>query len=209
MDLYLASGNAHKVREFETLRSATPGDLAAKLRLHSARELGGMPPVIEDTGSFEGNALKKAAALLALLPPGAWALSDDSGVCVDALNGGPGVESAYFAGPQSDPAANLAKLVDVMRGVPADKRGARFLCVLCLLRPGAEPFFAQGVCEGSLLEEPRHGGGFGYDPLFVPHGQTQSFAQLGDAFKNQFSHRARAWRALASKLGELRDPSSS
>ncbi|MEO7800017.1 MAG: non-canonical purine NTP pyrophosphatase, partial [Opitutaceae bacterium] len=114
MKLFLASGNAHKVAEFQALAAAT----GLPVEIRSARSVGGMPPVDEDTGTFVGNARKKAQALRALLPPDAWVLADDSGVCVDALKGDPGVESAYYAGPQGDPAANLAKLVETMRDVP-------------------------------------------------------------------------------------------
>lgn len=193
--LYLASGNAHKVAELQTLAGT-----AGAVVIHSAKELGGMPPVDEDTGTFVGNARKKARALAALLPPGAWALADDSGVCVDALGGAPGVESAYYAGPQGDPAANLAKLTQVMRGVPAEQRGASFVCVLLLIdAQGAEHGF-EGRCTGRLLDEPRGGAGFGYDPLFVPDGFMESYAELGDAVKNRLSHRARAWRQLAAAM---------
>jgi XTP/dITP diphosphohydrolase len=127
----------------------------------------------------------------------AWSLADDSGVCVDELDGGPGVESAYYAGPQSDPVANLQKLVDVMRGVPAERRGAHFLCVLLLIGPRGEEHVFEGLCRGRLLDEPRGGGGFGYDPIFVPDGYMVSYAELGDAAKNAVSHRARAWAKLA------------
>src|ERR1051326_6312163 len=109
MKLFLASGNAHKVAEFQALASAS----RIPVEIISARAVGGMPPVVEDTGTFLGNARKKAQALRAKVPAGAWGLADDSGICVDALDGGPSVESAYYAGPQGDPAANLAKLVGV------------------------------------------------------------------------------------------------
>ncbi|RRJ98546.1 hypothetical protein Ga0100230_009215 [Opitutaceae bacterium TAV3] len=125
MKLHLASGNAHKVSEMNALAAAS--GLPFSLTVVSAREAGGMPPVVEDTGTFVGNARKKAVALQAkLAATGAtaagdvWVLADDSGLCVDALGGGPGVESAYYAGPQGDSAANLKKLVEVMRHVPAD-----------------------------------------------------------------------------------------
>jgi len=134
MKLYLASGNAHKAAEMNALARA--GGLA--LEIVSAKAVGGMPPVVEDTGTFTGNARKKALALKAVLPSDAWVLADDSGLCVDALGGGPGVESAYYAGPQGDGTANLTKLVEVMRGVPAEKRGAHFVCVLLLAGPDAE-----------------------------------------------------------------------
>lgn len=191
--VFLASGNAHKVMELQAL--ARRDGLALDLR--SAREAGGMPEVVEDTGTFEGNAAKKARALHARLPAGAWALADDSGLCVDALDGAPGVESAYYAGPAGDPAANLAKLVAVLRGVPADRRQAHFVCVLVLIDPtGAEHVFS-GQCAGMLRDDPAGGQGFGYDPLFVPAGEAETFAELPDAEKNRLSHRSRAWACLA------------
>lgn len=193
LTFYLASGNAHKVAELQSLARAT----ALPVEVFSARELGGMPPVAEDTGTFVGNARKKARALHGLLPPGAWALADDSGVCVDALQGEPGVESAYYAGPQGDSAANLAKLVTVMRGVPDAQRRARFVCLLVAMGPDSEEKIFEGVCEGRLLHTPQGGAGFGYDPLFVPDGYDRSYAQLGDTVKSIISHRARAWSRLA------------
>lgn len=191
---YLASGNAHKVAELQVLARAA----ALPLAIRSARDVGGMPAVEEDTGTFVGNARKKAAALRARLPAGAWALADDSGVCVDALDGAPGVESAYYAGPQGDAKANLEKLVATMREVPDDRRGARFYCVLVALGPRGEEAVFEGACEGRLLREPRGGAGFGYDPIFVPDGQARSYAELGDEVKNAISHRAQAWARLAS-----------
>ncbi len=131
MKFFLASGNAHKVAELQALADASQ----LPIEIVSARAVGGMPPVEEDTGTFVGNARKKAQALRVKLPADAWALADDSGVCVDALDGAPGVESAYYAGPQGDSAANLAKLVAVMRDVPDANRGAHFLCVLVALGP--------------------------------------------------------------------------
>lgn len=191
--IYVASGNAHKVAELQALaeRDGLP------VRLRSAREVGGMPEVVEDAGTFEGNAAKKARALRSHLPVGAWALADDSGLCVDALGGAPGVESAYYAGPAGDAAANLRKLVTALRGVPADRRGAHFRCVLVLISPeGAEYVFA-GRCDGTLRDDPAGGHGFGYDPLFVPAEAGQTFAELPEEAKNRLSHRSRAWARLA------------
>lgn len=197
MKLYLASGNAHKAQEMNALAAASAiGDL----EIVSAKAVGGMPAVAEDTGTFIGNARKKALALQNVLPEGSWVLADDSGLCVDELGGGPGVESAYYAGPQGDAAANLNKLVDVMRGVPKARRGAHFICVLLLAGPeGFEAIF-EGVSAGELSDAPRGGAGFGYDPLFVPNGFDQSFSELGDDVKNQLSHRGRAWEKLADAV---------
>jgi XTP/dITP diphosphohydrolase len=189
-EIHLASGNRHKAGEFQRLADLT----ALALRVTPAAP---MPEVVEDAGTFTGNARKKALALRATLPPGCWVLADDSGVCVDALGGAPGVESAYFAGPQHDAAANLHKLEEVMRDVPADRRTARFVCVLLLLAPdGAEHVF-EGRCEGVLARNPVGGKGFGYDPLFIPDGFDRTYAQLTEEEKNAISHRGRAWRQLA------------
>lgn len=200
MKLYLASGNAHKVGEFQSL--ARGSGLA--LEIISATTVGGMPEVVEDTGTFVGNATKKARALAALLPPGSWVLADDSGVCVDALDGAPGVESAYFAGPEHDAAANLRKLLEVMREVPVVQRGARFVCVLVVLGPDQPAQVFTGHCNGSLLTEPRGGAGFGYDPIFRPDGYELSYAQLGDGVKQRISHRAQAWAGLARGLAAFK-----
>lgn len=193
MQVFFASGNAHKAAELQLLATAT----RTPVEIVSARAVGGMPPVVEDAGTFVGNARKKALTLRTRLTAAAWALADDSGLCVDALAGGPGVESAYYAGPQGDGAANLAKLVKVMEPVPAEKRSAHFMCVLLLIGPGGAEHVFEGRCNGRLLFAPRGGAGFGYDPLFVPDGHERSFAELGDDVKNTLSHRARAWAKLA------------
>jgi XTP/dITP diphosphohydrolase len=200
MKLFLASGNTHKAGELSAFAKATADTaVAVPIEIISAAAVGGMPAVEEDAGTFAGNARKKALALRTRLPTDAWALADDSGLCVDALGGAPGVESAYYAGPQGDSAANLQKLVEVMRPVPDAQRGAHFICVLVLIGPAGEHIF-EGRCEGRLLHAPRGEGGFGYDPLFVPEGYAQSFSELGSEIKNRLSHRARAWEKLAEWL---------
>ena len=192
--LHLATGNPHKVAEFQLLAERTGIDLEF-VRAEP------MPPVLEDTGTFEGNARKKALALKALLPPTALVLADDSGLCVDALGGAPGVESAYFAGPAGDSAANLAKLVADLRAIPPGQRGAHFVCVLVLIgATDAESGVFFGRCEGSLRLEPTGGAGFGYDPLFIPADRHETYAELGDDIKNTLSHRALAFQQLARRL---------
>jgi len=224
MTIYLASGNAHKVQEFQALADAATRAGGRVITFVSAKAVGGMPPVVEDTGTFIGNARKKAQALQAVLPADAWVLADDSGLCVDALGGAPGVESAYYAGPQGDSAANLRKLVAVMKEVAAGENAdashgsaggppssgdrnageppalpayaAHFVCVLVLRGPeGVEQVF-EGRCDGRLLAEPRGGAGFGYDPLFIPEGETRSLAEMAEEEKNRISHRGRAAAAL-------------
>jgi XTP/dITP diphosphohydrolase len=197
MKLFLASGNPHKSAEFQALADGSQG---IRIEIAGAAQAGGMPPVVEDSGTFEGNARKKARALHALLPSDAWALADDSGLCVDALDGAPGVESAYFAGPQGDGAANLAKLVHVMRGVPGPRRAAAFVCILALCGPGGVERSFEGRCRGRLVPEPRGNAGFGYDPLFVPEGFETTFAEMSAELKNSVGHRGRAWRECAAWL---------
>ena len=314
MNLCLASGNAYKAREFQHLADAGP--LRGALRIRTAREVcGAMPQVDEDTGTFAGNARKKARALWEKLrdaPSGTgcqpvglevaraaspcgsggmgdsavgsggmgdspmqmaqftqthglaaratqstqshglaarvtqsiqshglaaratqstqshglaaratqstqssqanpragspchldgwWILSDDSGLCVDALGGAPGVESAYYAGPQGDSAANLAKLIDALRDMPDNNRAAHFVCVLVLITPEGEEHIFEARSPGRLARAPRGGAGFGYDPLFIPDGHEQTFAELSDTLKNTLSHRARAWKQLEAFL---------
>jgi XTP/dITP diphosphohydrolase len=197
--IYLASGNSHKVRELQ--------ELAAKARLaidfRSIAELGGMPDVVEDTGTFVGNARKKARVICDMLPAGAWAMADDSGICVDALNGGPGVESAYFAGPEGDDAANLNKLVSVIKDVPENERGAHYICVLFLLGGDQREFVFEGRCLGRLIEEPDGSEGFGYDPMFVPTGYESSFGRLSPQTKQALSHRAKAWTEFRDWFSSL------
>jgi XTP/dITP diphosphohydrolase len=204
MKLCLASANAHKAAEFQALADQSRAAGGPDIEVVSAAAFGGMPSVDEDTGTFVGNARKKAAALRALLPGDAWALADDSGLCVEALGGAPGVESAYYAGPQADAAANLARLVEAMRGVPDARRGAEFVCVLILSGPGTIERTFEGRCPGALARGPRGLGGFGYDPLFVPTGHGRTLAEMAPQEKNRLSHRGLAWAACVGWLAARR-----
>jgi len=191
------------VAEFRALAesvAAAPPAAGEGIEFASAADVGGMPAVTEDAGTFSGNAQKKARALLGRLPEGGWVLADDSGLCVEALGGSPGVESAYFAGPKGDPAANLAKLVEAMRDVPDGLRAAEFVCVLALCGPAGVERFFEGRCPGRLAREPRGGAGFGYDPLFVPSGFETTLAEMPAAKKNRIGHRGRAWAKCAAWL---------
>jgi XTP/dITP diphosphohydrolase len=189
IDIFFATGNSHKVGEMQALAD----DSKLALRLRSAKEAGGMPAVVEDTGTFLGNARKKARALHTQLKEQSWVLSDDSGLCVDALHGEPGVESAHYAGVGATSGANLAKLLVKLQGVPREARTAHFICVLFVVEPGGREHNFIGRCDGRLLECARGQGGFGYDPIFVPAQSHLTFAELGEAVKNGISHRALAW----------------
>lgn len=158
-----------------------------------------VPEVVEDAGSFVGNARLKAVAIAAA--SGLPALADDSGLEVDALDGAPGVESAYYAGADHDDAANRARLVRELDGLAADARTARFRTVMVLRWPDGREIVAEGVCAGTIIEGERGAGGFGYDPLFVPDdGDDRTFAERTPAEKNAISHRSRACHALLAAL---------
>jgi len=198
-DLLLASSNAGKVREFQAL-------LGAEWRVRPQSEFAIQP--VEETGAtFLANALLKArhAALLTNLP----ALADDSGLEVDALGGAPGIRSARYAGAEADDAANNARLLAALAGVPDPLRTARYRCSLVWLRgPGDEsPLIAEGVWEGRILSAPRGRGGFGYDPLFLDPATGLTAAELDAVAKNACSHRGQALAQLKALLGPGRGPS--
>ena len=189
----LASANRAKLRELAALLSPLSLTLVPQQSLGIAS--------VEETGSsFLDNALLKArhAARHAQLP----ALADDSGLEVDALGGAPGVWSARFAGAGASDAQNLARLLEELRAVPEGRRGARYRCVIVLLRSAddARPLIARGSWEGRISDAPRGTGGFGYDPVFVPAGEERTAAQLDAAAKNAVSHRGQALAALVAML---------
>jgi XTP/dITP diphosphohydrolase len=189
----LASSNAGKLREMSALL------VPLGLELVNQKTLG--IDSAEETGTtFIENALLKArhAARKAELP----AISDDSGIEVDALEGRPGVYSARFAGAGANDAENLRKLLTEMHDVPAEFRQARYHCVIVFVRDAndRDPVVAHGTWEGRIGTEPRGSGGFGYDPIFIPAGMHDTAAQLTPEQKNDVSHRAQALRALVAEL---------
>ncbi len=189
MRLLIASRNRNKLEEIRAI-VAWPG-----IELLGVDDLPGLPPEIEeDADTFEGNALKKACTLCAA--SGLWTLADDSGLEVRALHGAPGVHSARYAGPEANYDANNRKLLLALRDV-ADRR-ARFRCVLALCAPDGRHWLVEGCCEGTIAPVPSGRTGFGYDPLFVPAGHSESFAAIPAAEKNLISHRARALAEAAS-----------
>lgn len=190
----LATGNAHKAEEFSRMFR----EAGLPCEVLPATAIGGMPRVEENAGTFAGNARLKAEALRRSAPAGLWVLADDSGLSCDALGGAPGVDSAVYAGSRATDAENRAKLLAALGGVPPARRTARFTCHLVLLGPAGEDMEFTGHCEGEVLEAERGAGGFGYDALFVPRGHDRTFAEIPAAEKDELSHRARAFAALAA-----------
>ncbi|MGE5403965.1 MAG: XTP/dITP diphosphatase [Candidatus Saccharibacteria bacterium] len=198
MKLILATRNQKKKRELQEIIA----DL--DLEVLSLDEFPDIPEVEEDGETFAENARKKA--LEVAQHSGLFALADDSGLEVDAIYGQPGVYSARFAGEPSDDKRNNRKLLDLLRDIPDDKRTARFKCVVAIAAPDGRVATAEGACEGHIGHEPVGDGGFGYDPLFIPKGFDETFAQLGAEVKHSISHRGRALaqaRGIISRIPDL------
>jgi len=193
--LVLASSNPGKLAEFNLLLANSGFDVVSQASL-------GVDDAEETGLTFVENALLKArhAARHTGLP----ALADDSGVCVDHLLGAPGLYSARYAGQHGDNASNNAKLLGDLEGVPRERRGAFYICVLALLQHADDPapLIAEGRWRGYMLTEARGVKGFGYDPLFVPDGQTASAAELEPLLKSRMSHRGQALAKLHAQLAE-------
>jgi XTP/dITP diphosphohydrolase len=191
--IVLASGNAGKLAEMRQILADTGIELVAQGKL-------GIADADETASTFVENALLKARQ--AARVSGLAALGDDSGLCVDALNGAPGLLSARYAGDHGDSAANIAKLLDAMRDVPDPQRGAHFHCSIILLAHADDPvpLIAEGRWHGRLLHAPRGDRGFGYDPVFLDPANNLSAAELDPALKNVISHRGQALTRLRELL---------
>jgi len=193
----IATGNAGKVKEFRAILKDS-----AFLFLAS-KDLGFAEDVEETASTFKGNAELKAKAVWNYISgkySDHWVLADDSGLEVRALGGRPGVLSARYAGENASNVERYNKLLGELEW-QAD-RSARFVCCLCLIRQGKNPEFFEGECKGNILTEPRGFGGFGYDPVFLPAGQTLSFGEISEEEKNAVSHRA---KAIQNMMKYLRD----
>jgi len=222
LKILISSRNAHKIAEIKSILGDT-------FRWLTLNDFAGAPEIVEDAPTFAGNATKKAVELAKWIADSQWSelrsklsvMADDSGLEVDALNGAPGVHSARFADPigarNAPDNSNIEKLLKLLKNTPLERRTARFRCVVALtpvLRPpekrsspvcAADEFelatqIAEGVCEGRIGLEPKGLGGFGYDPLFIPHGFSRTFAELGEDVKNGLSHRGKALAALKRLL---------
>jgi XTP/dITP diphosphohydrolase len=193
--LVLATRNAHKVQELAEILGAAGLDVEL-LPLPAEA-----PEVVEDGLTFAENALKKARSAAAAT--GLPSVADDSGLCVDALNGMPGVFSARWAGTGRDDRANLALVLDQVVDVPDESRTAHFVCAAAVALPSGEERVVEGRVDGVLIRTPRGTGGFGYDPAFVPLGREQTTAEMSNEEKNAISHRGKAFRALVPAVKEL------
>lgn len=195
MKLLLATNNAHKAQEIRAILADRFSEIV------TMREAGIDFEVEEDGATFRENALKKAVETLAYVGDRFDAvLADDSGLCVDALDGAPGVYSARFSGEGHNDAANNAKLIRLLENVPDELRTARFCCCIALARRGLDPIVVQGEVEGTILHEARGENGFGYDPYFFYAPFGKSFAELSSEEKNAVSHRKRALTLLSEAL---------
>lgn len=197
--IILASNNAHKIEEIKEILKNFP------FQVISLKEAGIDIDVEEDGKTFEQNAYKKAKEIMKIT--GEISLADDSGLEVYALDGAPGVYSARFSGEHGNNKKNNEKLIEVLREVPAQERGARFVCSMILLFPEGDgkEIKAEGYVEGVIGYEEKGENGFGYDPLFIIPELNKTFAQLEASEKNAISHRGRALEILRAKLLEMED----
>jgi XTP/dITP diphosphohydrolase len=192
-DFVLATANAHKAEEMRAVLE--PLGIRLRARPDDVAE------VDETETTLEGNALLKAYALVRAT--GFAAIADDTGLFVDALDGAPGVYSARYAGERASYDENVEKLLTELLGVATPARGARFRTVIAVAYPNGESFCVEGVLEGSIAEQRRGTGGFGYDPVFIPNETPErTLAELSPAQKNDVSHRGRALRAVANRLAK-------
>ena len=190
--LIFATGNPNKVREVNELLAATDFEVQSLVQIGHAAELA------EDQDTLEGNALQKARFVRDTY--GVDCFSEDTGLEVDALDGAPGVHTAYYGGPERSADANMDRLLAKLKD--KTERGAQFRTVVALCYDGEEYLF-EGICRGTIRQQRSGTAGFGYDPVFQPDGYEHTFAELSSATKNEISHRGRAVRQLVQKLATL------
>lgn len=192
MRLIIATGNEDKVREIDEILEGTGFEAI------SMKQAGFNPDIVEDGTTFEENALKKAMAVHEL--SGEYVMADDSGLCIDALDGAPGIYSARFCGEDSTYEEKFRKIFEMLADVPEDKRTAQFVCAIAVVKPDGTSFTVRGECMGVLHEKPVGENGFGYDPIFYVPEFGMTTAQMDPEVKNSISHRGRALRAMVEKL---------
>ena len=192
MRLIIATGNEDKVREIDEILEGTGFEAI------SMKQAGFNPDIVEDGTTFEENALKKAMAVHEL--SGEYVMADDSGLCINALDGAPGIYSARFCGEDSTYEEKFRKIFEMLADVPDDKRTAQFVCAIAVVKPDGTSFTVRGECRGVLHEKPVGENGFGYDPIFYVPEFGMTTAQMDPEVKNSISHRGRALRAMVEKL---------
>jgi XTP/dITP diphosphohydrolase len=198
--LVLATRNPDKLIELDRILKIS----MVRVQLVPLDQFPGAPDVAETGATFADNALLKASAIAEYT--GLPAVADDSGICVDALNGMPGVLSARWSGRHGNDAANLRLLLDQVSDVPDERRGAHFACAAALVLPSGDLSVSEGTVSGRIIREPRGSHGFGYDPIFVPDGDTRTTAELSASEKDAISHRGRAFRGLVPVIAaQVRD----
>ncbi len=195
IDVVIATGNPHKFRELTKLLRISG------IRWHSLAEFPWIPYISENKPTFDANAIKKARQISQA--SGFYALADDSGIEVTALNGAPGVRSARFAGNHGDDAANNKKLLRLMQLVPRHLRGARYRCSLALASPSKVVAITRGIWHGQIAFLPKGRGGFGYDPIVIVPKLGRTVAQLPKSIKRKLSHRAIAAQRMIPALKKL------
>jgi XTP/dITP diphosphohydrolase len=198
MKFVLATRNFHKATELKRILE----ELELDCELFTVADFPSAPEVEETEDTFEGNALLKARALANFT--GLAAIADDSGICVDALDGNPGVLSARWSGATENiDRANLELVLDQIKGVPAENRGAKFVCAAVAVFPNGKELVAIGEMYGNLLDAPTGENGFGYDPIFVPIGLSKTTAEMSASEKDAISHRGKALNELAQQISEV------
>lgn len=198
MEILLASGNLHKIREFKDMFKSLP-----HIELVSLHQYGNYTAPEEAGLTFKENAILKAEHAAAHL--NRWVLADDSGLIVPALKGEPGVKSRRYAGDDSTDSENRQKLLEAMKHLRGQERTAYFECCLALASPSGLKKYVEGVCEGTIASEPRGRNGFGYDPLFIKNDYDKTYSELDEGTKNRISHRRKAFERLLTFFETLRD----
>ncbi len=196
-ELIIATKNAGKAKEFQQFFAQL------HIRVKSLLDFDDLPDVEETGTTFAENARIKAETIAELLDMPV--LADDSGLEIDALQGRPGIYSARYAGVDKDDEANIRKVLEEMQSVPMEKRTARFVCVLALAEKGKETVITEGYCEGKIALHPAGENGFGYDPIFIPEGYTNTLAELNPSVKQEISHRRHAMDQLQALLQQSKD----
>ena len=197
MRVVLATQNAHKLVEMRRILDEAGLDI----ELVGTDQFPDLTDVVENGSTFAANALLKARSVCA--ETGLPAIADDSGLGVDALNGMPGIFSARWSGSHGDDLANLDLLLGQLTDVPDARRGAAFHCAAAVILPDGTERVVEGTIDGTLIREPRGTNGFGYDPIFVPVGESRTTAEMSAEEKDAISHRGRAMRALVPVLRDL------